>query len=246
MGKYFTVEVKPTIPTVLVGQHAAFANGEILFDWHAFDIPKGAARLIGASVELRPKGNGNADPNTFALELMLAKSKTGVAPITLGAVNAAPTAILNPDRMISYIPIVAGDFGAELDSIAFAQATPKSPVVLDGEHATGTNVGYDKYYIAGIAGDAIDFTSLTRINNGDLDGPTMTTSGTDPRLFLDVGDTVAVTTAADTAVTKAMGEIASMTATTIVLTEAFTTADVVHTDFVYNVSPMTIKLHFER
>ena len=75
MGKYFNVTVKPPVAV------AALAAGnildtEILFDWHGFDIPKGAARLIGASVELRPKGNGNADPNTFALELMLAKSKT--------------------------------------------------------------------------------------------------------------------------------------------------------------------------
>ena len=177
---------------------------------------------------------------------MLAKTKTGAAPITLGTVNSVPTSAFNPDRMISYIPIVSGDFAAELDSIAFAQATPKSPVVFEGEPATGTNVGYDKYYVAGIAGAAIDFTSLTRINNGDLDGPTMTVSGTDPRLFLIPGDTVVVTTTADTTVTKAMGVIDSLTDTTIVLTEAFTTADVVHTDFVYNVSPITIKLHFEK
>ena len=38
MGKYFTVEVKPTMPTVAIGQHADFADGDIVFDWFGFDI----------------------------------------------------------------------------------------------------------------------------------------------------------------------------------------------------------------
>ena len=46
MGKYFTVEVKPTVSV------AGLAAGniddtEILFDWAGFDVPKGASRLIG-------------------------------------------------------------------------------------------------------------------------------------------------------------------------------------------------------
>ena len=250
MGKYFTKRVLPTIPVANMidsdKSDNAFGSRDVLFNWFAFDIPKGAARLIGASVELRPKGDAGATPNLFALELMLAKTKTGVAPVTLGAVNSAPTAVLNPGRMISYIPIVAGDFAAELDSISFAQATPKSPVVLDGEPTTGTNVGYDKYYIAAIAGDAIDFTTTCTINAGDLTGPVLTIADIDPRLFLAVGDTIAVTTTADTSVAKSMGVIKSMAdANTITLKEAFTTA-VVDNDFVYNTTPVTIKLHFER
>ena len=42
---YFTVEVKPTIPNVAAGQHAAFAQNDLLFDWYAFDVPKGTCRL---------------------------------------------------------------------------------------------------------------------------------------------------------------------------------------------------------
>ena len=246
MGKYFTVEVKPTIPNVAVGQHAAFANGDILFDWFSFDIPKGAARLIGASIELRPKGDAGATPNLFALELMLAKSKSGVAPVTLGAVNSAPTAVLNPDRMITYLPIVAGDFGAELDSISFAQATPKSPVVFESETYTGTNVGYDKYYIAGIAGDAIDFTSLVRINNGTLDGSVFTVDGVDPRLSFDVGDVIAATTTADTSVSKSLGTIRSMADANTITLEATTSNAIVNDDFIYNTTPLKVVLHFER
>ena len=119
-------------------------------------------------------------------------------------------------------------------------------MVLEGEVSSGTNVGYDKLYVAGIAGGAFDFVSGCTINAGDLDGPTMTVADVDPRLFIAVGDTVAVTTTADTAVTKAMGEVASMTDVQIVLTEAFTTADVVDNDFVYNTSPIRIILSFEK
>ena len=74
----------------------------------------------------------------------------------------------------------------------------------------------------------------------------MTVDGIDPRLFLAVGDTIAVTTTADTSVQKSMGVIKSMAdANTITLKEAFTTA-VVNNDFVYNVAPITFRLHFEK
>ena len=74
----------------------------------------------------------------------------------------------------------------------------------------------------------------------------MTVADVDPRLFLDVGDTIAVTTTADTAVAKSMGVIKSMAdANTITLKAAFTTA-VVDNDFVYNTAPIAIRLHFER
>ena len=246
-SEFFTVEIKPTIPNVAAGQHAAFANGDILFDWFAFDIPRGPAKLLGVTVELRPKGDAGATPNKFPLELMLAKPVNTAAPITLGTVNSAPTAILNPGRMISYIPVVADDFASELDSISFAQKTAPMEIVLDAEPNTGTNVGYDTFYIAGIAGDAIDFRSGCTINNGDLNGPVMTVADVDPRLFLAVGDTIAVTTTADTSVAKSMGVIKSMAdANTITLESAFTTGDVTNDDFVYNTTPITIKLHLEK
>ena len=41
---YFTVEVVPTITADT--QAAAFANQDLLFDWAAFDVPKGASRLV--------------------------------------------------------------------------------------------------------------------------------------------------------------------------------------------------------
>ena len=253
MGKYFTVEVKPVMTPVTAGLTTAFADGDVLFDWTAFDIPKGAARLIGITAEIRPKGDTGSTVNKFQLELLFAKSKriSGVLtdPSTLGPLNAAPAASASigtlSDTFIGHAPIVAGDFGVA-DQLSVASAEAPEGMVLEGVPESGTNVGYDKLYVSGIAGGAFAFTSTCLIDDGDLDGPTMTVKDVDPRLFIAVGDTVAVATTANTAITKAMGEVESMTSTTIVLTEAFTTADVVNEDIVYNTSPIRPILSFER
>ena len=251
MGKFFTVEIKPTIPNVAAGQHAAFTANDLVFDWYAFDIPKGTSRLVGGTIETRPKGDAGSSVNEFDLELLFAKTVNNNAPTSLGTVNDALTAGVNiSNHMVGYID--NGSWNAHevhLDSTAFTtlKSTLSNPAYFTGEPNSGTNVGYDKFYVAGIAAGNLDFTSLTRINDGDLNGPVLTVNGTDPRLFLAVGDTIAVTTTADTAVSKSMGVIKSMAdANTITLESAFTTGDVVNDDFVYNVAPIRISLHFEK
>ena len=245
---YFTVEVQPTIPSVAAGQHAAFADGDVLFNWHAFDIPRGAARLIGVSCDLRPKGNANADPNKFAFELFFAKSRNnGTDPTNLGTVNSAVTVpAFSPNQIISFVEVLDGDFADHLDSTTHSHTVPLDGVVFGGEPnpEQGTNVGFHRYYVAGMAGAALDFTSLTRINNGTLDEDSFTVNGTDPRLFLNVGDTIVATTTADTSVQKSMGIIKSMTSTNITL-ETTTENAIVNDDFIYNNAPITIRLHFE-
>ena len=249
MGKFFTVGVKPVMTPVNAGLNAAFGDGDVLFDWTAFDVPKGASKLIGVTAEIRPKGDSGSTVNTFAFELLFAKTKSLVAPSTLGALNSAPAALSDieghVDRYIGHMPIVAGDYGVT-DQLAVASADAPEGLVLEGEPDSGTNVGFDKLYVAGIAGGAFAFTSTCLIDNGDLDGPTMTVKDVDPRLFIAKGDTVAVATTADTTATKAMGVVSSLGATSIVLTEAFTTTDVVNEDIVYNTSPIKLLLHFEK
>ena len=248
-SKYFTVEVKPVMTPVNAGLNAAFTDGDVLFDWTSFEIPRGAAKLIGVTAEIRPKGDSGSTTNRIPFELLFAKSKSLVAPSTLGALNAAPAALSDiegqVDRYIGHTPIVAGDFSVT-DQLTVASADAQPGLVLEGEINSGSSVGYDTLYVGGIAGGAFNFVSQTLINNGDLNGPTMTVDGTDPRLFIAIGDTVAVCTDADNAVTKAMGVVSSLTSNSIVLTEAFTTADVVNNDIVYNTSPIRLLLTFER
>ena len=252
MGKYFTVEVRPTIPNVAAGQHAAFGDNDLVFDWHAFDIPKGSNRLINAALEIRPKGDSGSTVNEFDVELLFAKTVNGNAPTSLGTVNSAITAGVNlSNHMVSFLG--SGYFGAfenHLDSTAFVSGLEyraDSTAVFTGEPDSGTNVGYDRFYVAGIAAGALNFVSETLIDNGDLNGPILTVKGTDPRLFMAVGDTINVTTTADTAVSKSMGVIKSIDSDTqITLESAFTTGDVVNEDIVYNTAPIRIVLSFEK
>ena len=250
MGKYFTVEVKPTIPNVAAGQHAAFGDNDLLFDWFAFDIPKGTSRLINATIELRPKGDAGSTVNEFDLELLFAKTVKNSAPTSLGTVNSATTAGVNlSNHMLGFI--ANGDWTpheVHLDSTAFTQFknTNSGITVLTGEPDSGTNVGYDRFYVAGIAAGAFDFVSGVLINNGTLDGSVFTVDGVDPRLFMAVGDVIAATTTADTAVSKSLGTIKSMADANTITLETTTENAIVDGDFIYNTTPIRIQLHFEK
>lgn len=246
--KYFTVEVKPNITVLSAGQHAAYADGDILFDWTAFDVPRGSCKLLGAHLEIRPQGDSGATPNIFPLELVFAKSKTATAPVALGAINSAASANTNlhtqTEHFVGHLPIVAGDFAAT-DSLAYASKAAPEGMVFEGEPRSGAGKGpgFNKLYVSGIAGGAIDFTSLTRINAGDLDGPTYTVNGTDPRLHLAVGDTL-YATASGSAEQLIGGTVESMTDVLINMTS--TGVELSNTDFIYNLSPIRIILAFEK
>jgi hypothetical protein len=166
MGKYFSVTVKPTIDV------AALAAGDIddadvLFDWKAFDVPKGASRLIG--ITMRYTGKNGVDYTPGDVELFWAKSINSVAPGTLGDDGAAvdtfgwfPHLIgktymdasngSNDGDLIMGNLIVAGAPGGGTLGQSNANNLPmNNQLVLQGEPESGTNVGYDKLYVAAIA-----------------------------------------------------------------------------------------------
>jgi hypothetical protein len=83
MGKYFSTTVKPILPvaTMIASNKAdnAFAHSDVLFDWTAFDIPKGANKLT--SVTSIVKGLHGAPQTDRDLILLFAKSEAdGTAP----------------------------------------------------------------------------------------------------------------------------------------------------------------------
>ena len=275
--KYFTVEIRPTMKVVNAGLNAAFADGDILWNWETFFMPRGGGRLIGAHVEIRPKGDSGATPNKFPLELLFATDNyshpnypgtEATWAYSLGTINAAPSTFAEgisgvAHKFLGQVPIVAGDFADSIDPIAIASTSDTNGIVLQQSYTDMSlsgfsniykkqkggfepSEGYTKFRIAGIAGGAFDFRSACIINGGDLDGPVMTTSGTQPQLFIIPGDTVAVCVADDPTTTKAMGVVESTTDTSITLTEAFTTTDVANNDIVYNTQPIRILLTFER
>ena len=251
MGKYFTVEVKPTIPNVAAGQHAAFADNDLLFDWFAFDVPKGTSFIKQVVLEVRPNGLSGAAVNEHNLDLIFAKTVNGRAPTGLGTVNSALTAdVNNSNHMIGYIAGNSYAYEGHLDSTAVAIAREaKAGLIIEGEPDSGTNVGFDRIYVAGVAGGAFDFRSDVRINNGTLDGDTFTVNGTDVRNMFAIGDVIAATTTADASVSKSLGTIKSMTHDgtdgTITL-ESTTENAILNDDYIYNTTPVRILLGCEK
>ena len=87
-GKYHLAKVKPTID-VLPNQ--AFGAGDVLFDWYAFEIPRGVCKLTTLNVIV--PGTDTAAAAGIDMELFFATSVNGVAPPSLGDPNDAITKI---------------------------------------------------------------------------------------------------------------------------------------------------------
>ena len=91
---YFKVDAKPLVPASLQHSNANMTDAKLLSDWVEFEIPKGAAKLIGINVLY--KGVDGADIAPADFEIIWAKGNpNGSAPTSLaaaGAVVAAPAA----------------------------------------------------------------------------------------------------------------------------------------------------------
>ena len=243
-SKYFTVEVKPTMLATTAGLHNAFADGEVLFDWNSFEVPRGGGKLLAASIEIRPKGDSGTTPNIFALELMFAKTKNnGTAPGTLGPLGAAPTASgaiqKTTDVFMGHMPVIATDFAVS-DQLALASAAAPNGLVLQGEPKTGSNIGVDVLYIAGMAGGNIDFVSTVETNGVSAANQTVLDyNGLDARKIFQVGDVIHHEDG------RLMGTIKSLDDDEITMTGNLANASV-NDKKLYNINPIRILLTFEK
>tara|TARA_R100000541_G_scaffold43768_1_gene50941 strand:+ start:74 stop:856 length:783 start_codon:yes stop_codon:yes gene_type:complete len=259
INKYFTVEVKPTIP----GEHQAASSSEynqkdVLFDWTSFQIPKGASKLTAVTAVFR--GTNGGVQVARDLDLVFAKSINGTAPATLGNSNAS----------VSAAPVVAnhiiglahldsgGDFGASgfdhfnvasTGSGAAASLIPE--LVLEGEPQSGDNVGFDTLYIGGIAGAAFDFGTtvlvrgaITADNTVTIPTDKGTNDDPDADLIFTVGDVL------ETATGDTVGTVASISAfdtnhQDIILTAKNVEA-IANNEELFNVNPIRLILSFEK
>tara|TARA_Y100000004_G_C8798832_1_gene362477 strand:+ start:23 stop:730 length:708 start_codon:yes stop_codon:yes gene_type:complete len=154
--KTFT-KVLPTLPASI--QTAAYADTEILFDWHEVKGFKGAS-IDGVQVIVR--GTNGADQAMVGIDLLFATShireeERGVSvdqvPPTLGTTGAAVDTFQWKNNLIGYVPIASGDF---IDG---------DLVVLNIATKSGLNipVGGD-LYVAAIAKGALDFRSTVQVS----------------------------------------------------------------------------------
>ena len=262
MGKFFTVEVNPTITASK--QHAgAFAAGDILFDWTSFQIPKGSARLLSTIATIR--GTNAADQAAVDMELFFAKSIDGTAPSSLGALNAAvTTATATGSSKTGWFRNIIGyqffDASAQgmgsSDDLVFMN-TIQSPgnggvgnLILTGEPESGDNVGYDTIYVAGITQGALDFSTTVLARGGEAAGVTVveTDKGTnddpDADLIFQPGDVL------HSGTDDVLGTVASIAAfgssKQDINFTAGTSAIIADNEEIYNINPIKLIFSFER
>lgn len=203
MGKYFTTTIKPTIGAAQ--QHAAaFADNDLLFDWTAFNVPKGANKLMNITALVR--GTDGA-AQSFAINYIFAKSINKTAPSSLGTINATANGVGYQNNLLAACQMEEAEIlvggGLDIMSIAPAHNGSSTPttgqnLVLEGEPDSGSSVGYDKLYIAGITpdGDASFSTGVVTSRGVDVSGLSAAQlvnadiEGTDPRNVFAPGDIV--------------------------------------------------------
>ena len=252
------------------GMHAEFANGDVLFDWASFEIPRGSAKLLGATITIR---RNKVAAIGGGIDLVFARDTSPTAiPATLGTTNSPPSDFARKD-IIAILPAngVNGHVGGTTVTYQGTANFTHQPV-LDPLPTTGVNVGYDKYWIGGIAAGAIDLRGLVAIGPSagvDISGSNGTfgvIDGTDPRLVFAPGDLLH---AEDDII---VGELAAVNQNDIVFKFSGETSanhsgtytvpaniaafriqngagaagDLLEDDILYNVFPLRITLHFSK
>ena len=251
INKYFTVEKKLSIAASK--QHAgAFTSGFVMVDWTAVQVPKGASKLVNATVLIKAKGDATPTANQHGLDIVFAKTNT----VSLGTVGALCAHRANYD-ILGVVEVDSNNFNTgHMQSTAVAtiggdnnNACP--PLVLQGDSTTGDNVGFDTIYVGIISkSDNNTFESTSVINDADINSTTPTaivTAGTgmDIREHFAVGDVLHVQD------DILLGTVASLdSATQLTLTSATSGAGdattVANGDTIYNLNPIKIILGFEK
>ena len=249
MGKYFTVEVKPTIAASIQNGGAYSAN-DVLFNWTEFDIPKGAARLIGVQMVVQGRDGANGGDNDNGTDLFFAKTLNGVAPGDIGTVHATAGGGSYRNHLIGAVPFIAGSYHgvAALDTICGVAAAGGGSgndqypnMVLQGEPDSGTNVGFDKLYVSATTASSTNFASTMTV-----DGTPATTQAN-----LDVADVDATIAFSPGDILhdeddRLLGTIKTVTDATNILMEDNLANAGVNDKKVYNIHPIKLVLSFEK
>jgi len=260
---YFNVTAKPYI--LPSEQHDGnITNAKIMADWTSFEIPKGAAKLISINCLYRGKNGADVTPTDF--EILWAKSNPdGSAPTSLGVVMAAVgvPAVGSPpwfnlmqgrsyidasngnnDTDLTYLNIITPqNLSGGLVGAAYINGGPgQAAIVLQGEPNSGTNVGYDKLYCALIAKATHNWGASTITVNGTpaITTNIMTVADVDAFLMFAPGDVIYDED------DRLMGTVKSIdSATQITFVNNLANAGV-NDKVLYNASPITLVLSFEK
>ena len=259
---FFNVTAKPYI--LPSEQHDGnITDTQILADWTEFEIPKGAAKLIGITVLYRGKDGADVAPTDF--EIIWAKGDPdGTAPTSLAntmeAVGAPATGSppwfnliqgkthvdaslgLN-DGDLTYLRVinVVNPAGGVEAAAGISGFWNNNGLVLQGEPNSGSNVGYDKLYCALIAKATHNWASTIAVDGTPATTQAdMTVKTIDARLVFAPGDVVYDED------DRLMGTIKSVNSDVSLTFEDNLSNAGVDSKMLYNASPITLVLSFEQ
>jgi len=255
MGKYFNVEVRPVIDVAALAA-GNIVTSEVLFDWAGFDVPKGACKLVGGTILYR--GKNGADYAATDFEVIYAKGNSdATAPTTLGddgdgvdtpgwmhliqGRSYVDASIHSSDGDLVYgvlYHLNANGGGAN----AAANHFVSDGLVLQGVPNSGTNVGYDKLYVAGIAKGTHNWGASTMEAGAGLStsSPTVALTDLDATIALCPGD---ILRDEDNKLIGTVKTVDSATSITLEDNANFASAE---GKLVYNTTPITFVLGFEK
>jgi len=229
--------IKPLVKAS--AQNAAFADGDIVFDWTGFEIPRGTAKLLGATIKIRSKGDAGSTVQPAGVDLLFAKGPVpDASPTSLGTANAEVTNFASAD-IVGAMPYAAADsFGLRT---LYQSTVSSSELVLEPNGNSGANVGVDKFYVAGLAAGALNFvTTVTVDGTPATNQKNLDVADLNPALFMAVGDVV------HDEDDRLMGTIAVLTDSTNVLMVDNLALAGVNDKLIYNINPIEIILHFQK
>lgn len=257
-SNYFNVEVKPTMP-VAQQDDGNYAVNDILFDWTSFQIPRGPAKLIGVTALVR--GTDGADHADKDIELIYAKTRDSgnTAPPTLGATHGPVIRGGWQNHLLgaSYLDATGTDIpNPDTDLVVMSMlhaAEDGDGLILEAEPNSGDTKGTDTLYVAGIARTAdFNFSTTVLSRGGTTADGSVAVAATDKGanddpdadLIFAPGDVIHGATNGLVGTVKSIADFdTNNQAITFESAIANTLAD---NDELYNISPITLILHFEK
>ena len=237
--RHFT-RVAPTLPASI--QAAAYADTEILFDWHKIEGLKGSA-ITGIQAIVRgTDGADQAAATLVGMDLFFATShiptpndgvnvSIDVVPPTLGTTGAAVDTPGWFNNLIGYVPILAADMSD--GDLVYLNMASKSGLSIP--------IGAD-IYVAAISKGAFDFRTTVRVNETGFAAGAETVITLDSKVASPVFAPGDIIHAVDDAVLGTIKTVDSDTQITLTKANVDAIAD---SDILYNVTPIQFILTSE-
>ena len=259
INKYFNVDV---IPDCIAGDvsdnnGSDLTGGDVVFNWTAVDVPKGSCLLTNITAYVNAEDGAYGSGSLVDYEIVFAKSIDGVVPSNLGDINTAQSGCGElRSHFVGAVRLESGAAVGTLSKTAFgviynstvgagANTNIGPGFVIDLEPSSGTNVGYDTLYVAGIHVQARNYGTAVLANGAVTASSALANSvvvdGVDATKIFSIGDQVYV----HDLDTPIPGVLTKVESTRLTFSEVNSTVDIANDDELLNANPIRIRLGFE-